>query len=123
MRGVENPQKEIIVEELKRGVPSSELSKKYGVAMSTITTWIKALPRDCTKSKFDFKNRRISVMRKVNMAEAKISDMIADYVVCDISDDEWEAVQKFIQHELIEVATFTGEDEEGTMCDNCLFCK
>lgn len=55
MRGVVNPKKAIVVSELKKGVPSSELSRKYGVAMSTITTWIKELPADSIKSKFDYK--------------------------------------------------------------------
>ena len=123
MRGVVNPLKSTVVEELKKGKSSSELSRKYGVAMSTITTWIKELPSGCTKSKFDYKNRRISVMRKVNIAEARITDAISEYVVCDISDEEWENLQKVIQKELIGVATFTGTDEEGTLCDYCLFCK
>lgn len=86
--------------------------------MSTITTWIKENPD--IKNKFSYRNKRISVMRKVNLAEAKIVDRISEYVVCDISDSEWEELQKVIQHELIEVATFDGEDD-GTMCDHCLF--
>lgn len=49
-------------------------------------------------------------MRKVNMAEARITDAVSEYVVCDITDEEWEELQKFIQHELIEVATFDGKD-------------
>lgn len=110
MRGIVNPYKTVVVEELKKGVPSSVLSKKYGVAMSTITTWIKELPADSVKSKFDYKNRRISVMRKVNVAEARITDAVSEYVICDISDEEWEDLQKLIQRELISVATFTGED-------------
>lgn len=106
MRGIVNPFKEVIVAELKQGVPSSVLSKKYGVAMSTITSWIKELPPDSKKSPFDYKNRRISAMRIINMAEARISDAISEYVVCDITDEEWEDLQKLIQKELISVATF-----------------
>ena len=106
MRGVIHPYKEAIVRELKNGVPSSKLSKKYGVAMSTITTWIQELPPSECQSKFSYRNKRISVMRKVNMAGAKIADMISEYVVCDITDEEWDEIQLFIQHQLIEVATF-----------------
>lgn len=105
MRGTINPLKDVVVEELKQGVPSSVLSRKYGIAMSTITGWIKELPSDSIKSKFDYKNRRISVMRKVNVSEARIADAISEYVVCDITDDEWESLLNFIQHELIDIAT------------------
>lgn len=104
MRGITHPLKSLAVEDLKKGMPSSQVSAKYNIAMSTLTTWIKELPEGSIKSKFDYKNRRISVMRRVNIAEARISDMISEYIVCDITDDEWEAIQKFIQHELIEIA-------------------
>lgn len=103
-RGQIHPYKEIIVEQLKQGVPSSRLSVKYGVAMSTITTWIKELPSDAIPSKFQYRNKQISVMRRVNQSEAKIIDLISDYVVCDISDEEWDELQEKIQRELISLA-------------------
>lgn len=121
MRGVTHPMKETIVKELKKGAPSSKLSKKYGVAMSTITLWIKELPENSKPSKFQYRNKRISVMRKVNQSTAKIVDLISDYVVCDISDDEWDKLQIDIRDELVTLSCFDGEDETGTLCEGCLF--
>lgn len=104
-RGQIHPYKAIIVEQLKQGVPSSRLSAKYGVAMSTITTWIKELPKDAIPSRFQYRNKQISVMRRVNQVEAKIVDIISDFVVCDISDEEWDDMLQKIQRELINIAT------------------
>ena len=123
MRGVINEYKDAIVKELCKGVPSSKLSQKYGVAMSTITTWIKELPADVQQSKFAYRNKRISVMRKVNQAEALITDKISEYVVCDISDEEWVELQQFIQQQLIAVATFDNRDEEQSLCNGCLYSQ
>lgn len=104
-RGQIHPYKAIIVEQLKQGESSSRLSAKYGVAMSTITTWIKELPKDAIPSKFQYRNKQISVMRRVNQVEAKIVDIISDFVVCDVSDEEWDDMQTKIQRELINLAT------------------
>lgn len=104
-RGQIHPYKEIIMEQLKQGVPSSRLSAKYGVAMSTITTWIKELPNDAIPSKYQYRNNQISVMRRVNETEARIIDTISDFIVCDISDEEWDDMQLKIQKELITLAT------------------
>lgn len=121
MRGVTHPLKETIVAELKKGAASSVLSKKYGVAMSTITLWIKELPANSTPSKFQYKNKRISAMRKVNRSCAKIVDFISDYVVCDISDDEWDELQINIRDELVSLACFDGQDETESLCNGCLY--
>lgn len=122
-RGVTHPLKDQVVKELMKGVASSILSKKYNIAMSTITLWIKELPPEAVPSKYQYRNKRISVMRKVNMSTAKIVDFISDYVVCDITDEEWDKLQIDIRNELIELSCFDGKDEEGTLCDGCLFCK
>lgn len=112
MRGIVHPLKEVAIEELKKGTPASQVSAKYGIAYSTLTAWIKTLPADAKKSKWNYRNRMISVMRKVNIAEAKISDLIADYIVCDITDDEWESIQKFIQHELVTVSLSVSDEDK-----------
>lgn len=101
MHGVNHPLKEIVVAELKQGIPSSQLSRKYGVAMSTITTWIKELPPDAVPSKYQYRNKRISEMRKINICNARIVDIISDYIVCSITDQEWDQLQLDIQKELI----------------------
>lgn len=103
MSGVNHPLKETIVEQLKQGVPSSKLSKKYGVAMSTITTWIKELPPNAIPSKFQYRNKMISAMRKINICNAKIVDIISDFIICGITDEEWDQIQLDIQKELIEL--------------------
>lgn len=103
MHGVNHPLKETIVAELKQGIPSSQLSRKYNVAMSTITTWIKELPPDSIPSKYQFKNRRISAMRKINICNAKIADLISDWVICSITDDEWNELLLSIQKQLIDL--------------------
>lgn len=104
MRGVVHPLKQQAIEDLKKGMAASQVSKKYNIALSTLTAWIKTLPPDCIKSKYDYRNRRISAMRRINLTEAKISDMISKYIINDITDDEWESFQNFIQHQLIDVA-------------------
>lgn len=123
MRGVTHPLKETIVKELKKGAASSVLSKKYGVAMSTITLWIKELPENSTPSKFQYKNKRISVMRKVNLTTAKIVDLMSDFVVCDISDEEWDQLQIDIRDQLVSLACFDGTEKEEieSLCNGCLF--
>lgn len=124
MRGVTHPLKDVIVAELKKGASSSVLSKKYKVAMSTITLWIKELPENATPSKFQYRNKRISVMRKVNQSTAKVVDLISDYVICDISDDEWDKLQIDIRDELVSLACFDGTGQEAeSLCTDCLFKK
>ena len=103
MRGVLNPLKPTVMEELKQGIPSSVVSRKYGIALSTLTDWIKELPPDAKPSIYKKKNDRISVMEKVNRAEAKISTLLDDYIICGISDEEWEDLLKNIQQILIDL--------------------
>jgi transposase-like protein len=103
MHGVISPLKPIVMEELRNGVASSVVSRKYGIALSTLTGWIKELPPDAKPSPFKSKNDKISVMGKVNRTEAKIGTLIEEYIICGITDEEWETLMKQIQEALLQL--------------------
>lgn len=89
---MKNPQKDNAIELMSYGVPNSIVSRILNIPITTLTVWTKQLPDSVIKSKFDKKNTQISLMEKITNTSSKIVDLFNDYLIYDISDDEWEAL-------------------------------
>lgn len=94
MRGIKNPNKENAIELMSYGVPFSVVSRILKVPITTISEWGKKLPSNAIKSKFNKKNTQISLIDHINTSVLKVIDIFDDYLIYDITDEEWESLNQ-----------------------------
>lgn len=80
--------------------PIRALARKYKIPRSTIITWkAKGLSKESAE-----RTVRQRFYNIFPLAEAKITSAYSDYVVCGITDEEWEQLSKVINKILFDVA-------------------
>lgn len=116
MYGVRRFEKDEVLELLKCGVPSSKIVSLYKIPQSTVTLWVNELKaqgfvfnsRTVSKKQIDDEKRNTGkvLAKPVNNCEAKIINLVSEYLVDDISDFQWLNLQHKINDELKKLALF-----------------
>lgn len=100
MRGVEREERKVVTQLLKQGIPINEIVKSMGIPMTTVCEWAKALRKEQRAQGLGVLTKTDTICGYIRATETKISNIVAQYINADITDDEWFEVEQKMNEEL-----------------------